>query len=90
MDKYTSCRWFECMNRSFELPALVSCIGQYYEPYPYSCGGVSPYARKVMGECDPPQDQSDWGWFDYNYGRTDEDIMRAIDNVHGAQVYPCQ
>ena len=42
------------MNRSFELPALVSCVGQYYEPYPY-CGIRAPSApadvRQVMGEC---------------------------------------
>lgn len=95
ISKYTSCRWFECINRSFELPALASCIGQYYEPYPY-CGIRNPFApadvREVKGECAPPQDESDWSWyeFDPDHNRTEENLISRLDRIFPLIDYPCQ
>jgi hypothetical protein len=53
--KYTSCRWFECMDRPLELPPLAYCAGQYYEPYAYCGTPINLYppadVRTVAGEC---------------------------------------
>jgi len=78
-DNYTTIEYYGAMKVPLNLPALTSCVGEYYVPDRFVPD------REVEGKCIGARDVSDWSWFDESLPNYKQ-ILAGINITYG-QLY---